>query len=194
VEEAQRLERALLEFPEARHVVSRIGSPAVATDIMGLEQADVFVRLAPRDEWREGLTKEALIARMKERLEARAPGASLSFTQPIQMRFNELLGGDVTDVSLSIFGEDLGTLRALAVDAAARLEGLPGAGDVRILAPPEVPLRDVRPDPLRASRHGLDAADVLDAVRAFKVGLEAGATYDGLRRIPVRVRLETPSA
>jgi cobalt-zinc-cadmium resistance protein CzcA len=194
VSEAERLEAVLLTFPEVEHAVSRIGSPAVATDIMGLEQTDVFVRLRPRAAWRPGLTKDALIAEMAERIDAEAPGSAPSFTQPIQMRFNELLGGDVTDVSLSLFGEDLGALRHLAEEAAERLEGLEGAVDVRILAPPAVPLRDVRPDPLRAARYGLDARDVLDAVRAFKVGLDAGATYDGARRIPLRVRLDAPSA
>ncbi|MCB9617150.1 MAG: efflux RND transporter permease subunit [Sandaracinus sp.] len=194
IAEGARVEATLGAFPEVQQVVSRIGSPAVATDIMGLEQADVFVRLKPRDQWRAGLTKDALIAEMDAALAAHAPGSQAGFTQPIQMRFNELLGGDVTDVSLSYYGDDLDVLRSLAEDATRRLEGLDGAADVRILAPPAVPLLDVRPDVLRAARHGLDATDVLDAVRAFRVGLDVGATYDGPRRIPIRLRLQTPTA
>ncbi|MCB9603181.1 MAG: efflux RND transporter permease subunit [Sandaracinus sp.] len=194
IAEGARVEATLRAFPEVRQVVSRIGSPAVATDIMGLEQADVFVRLKPRDQWRVGLTKDALIAEMDAALAEHAPGSQAGFTQPIQMRFNELLGGDVTDVSLSYYGDDLDVLRSLAEDATRRLDGLDGAADVRILAPPAVPLLDVRPDVLRAARHGLDATDVLDAVRAFRVGLDVGATYDGPRRIPIRLRLQTPTA
>lgn len=194
IAEGARVEATLRAFPEVRQVVSRIGSPAVATDIMGLEQADVFVRLRPRSDWRPGLTKDALIAEMDTALAEHAPGSQAGFTQPIQMRFNELLGGDVTDVSLSFYGDDLQVLRGLAEDASRRLTGLDGAADVRVLAPPAVPLLDVRPDVLRAARHGLDATDVLDAVRAFRVGLEVGATYDGLRRIPIRLRLQAPSA
>lgn len=194
IAEGARVEATLVGFPEVRQVVSRIGSPAVATDIMGLEMADVFVRLKPRSEWRSGLTRDALIAEMDAALAEHAPGSQPGFTQPIQMRFNELLGGDVTDVSLSYYGDDLDVLRGLAEDATRRLDGLAGAADVRVLAPPAVPLLDVRPDLVRAARHGLDATDVLDAVRAFRVGLEVGATYDGPRRIPIRVRLQTPNA
>ncbi|HJL00801.1 MAG TPA: CusA/CzcA family heavy metal efflux RND transporter [Polyangiaceae bacterium LLY-WYZ-15_(1-7)] len=194
VEEAGRLERAVLATPEVRTIASRIGSPAVATDVMGLEQADVFVRLAPRAEWRPGLTREALIDELATRIEAEAPGSDPAFTQPIQMRFNELLGGEVSDVSLSFFGEDLDALRAAAEEAQRALGDLPGAEDVRITSPPAVPLHDVRPDPIRAARHGLDPTEVMDGVRALRIGLEAGATWDGLLRVPLRVRLPEPSA
>ncbi|AEI66894.1 efflux RND transporter permease subunit [Corallococcus macrosporus] len=190
VSEAGRMERALLEaIPEVRQVVSRVGSPAVATDIMGLEMADVFVALAPRDAWRPGLTRESLIAEMEQVLEARAPGGEPSFTQPIQMRFNELLGGAVTDVALSIYGEDLGELGRLARKAAAMLSEEPGAVDVRVLAPPEVPLFEVAPRPLDAARAGLGAVDVLEAVRAVRSGVEVGATWDGAVRVPLVLRL-----
>jgi len=194
VADAGRLEAALADVPEVLHVSSRIGSPAVATDVMGLEQADVFVRIAPRSEWREGLDRDGLIEELAERIEADAPGSDPAFTQPIQMRFNELVGGDVSDVSISVYGPELDGLAAIAADIEERLSGLEGATDVRIQSPPDVPLADVRPDPLRAAMHGLDTRDVLDAVRAFRVGLPAGTTYDGARAIPIRVRLETPSA
>ncbi|NMO19838.1 CusA/CzcA family heavy metal efflux RND transporter [Pyxidicoccus fallax] len=190
VSEAGRMERTLLEaIPEVRQVVSRVGSPAVATDIMGLEMADVFVSLAPRDAWRPGLTRESLIAEMEQVLDARAPGGEPSFTQPIQMRFNELLGGAVTDVALSIYGEDLGELSRLARRAAAMLREEPGAVDVRVLAPPEVPLFEVTPRPLDSARAGLGAVDVLEAVRAVRTGVEVGATWDGAVRVPIVLRL-----
>ncbi|WP_141618976.1 efflux RND transporter permease subunit [Myxococcus sp. AB036A] len=190
VTEAGRMERVLLEaIPEVRQVVSRVGSPAVATDIMGLEMADVFVSLAPRDAWRPGLTRESLIEEMGQVLEARVPGGDPAFTQPIQMRFNELLGGAVTDVALSIYGEDLAELGLLARRAAALLSQEPGAVDVRVLAPPEVPLLEVTPRPLDSARAGLGAVDVLEAVSAVRSGVEVGATWDGAARVPIVLRL-----
>lgn len=194
VSEAGRLERLVVDFPEVEMIASRIGSPAVATDVMGLEQADVFVRLRPRSEWRPGLEKDALIAEIEAAIAEHAPGSDPAFTQPIQMRFNELLGGDVSDVALSFFGDDLGALRETATRAQQRLSQLDGAEDVRVMSPPDAPIFDVRPDPVRAARYGLDAQDVLDAVRALRIGLEAGTTYDGFLAIPIRLRLPTPSA
>lgn len=196
VAEATRLESTLLEeIPEVRRVVSRIGSPAVATDIMGLEQTDVFVELAPREKWREGLEKNDLIAEMDDVLARSAPGGNPAFTQPIQMRFNELLGGSVSDVAVSIYGDDLDQLRRHAEAVAAVIAEQPGAKDVRISAPPQVTLVEVRPSVLDASRYGLDTADVLDIVQAVKTGVDVGVTYDGPLSIPIRLRLSVePSA
>jgi cobalt-zinc-cadmium resistance protein CzcA len=120
---------------------------------------------------------------------AHAPGAALSFTQPIQMRFNELLGGSVSDVAIGIEGEDLGELQRLAEAVAAQVRGVAGATDVRISAPPAVSLVEVRPRALDAAAMGLSTREVLDVVRALRVGLDAGRTYDGPIAVPVRVRL-----
>ncbi len=188
------LEVAALEMPEVEAVYSRIGSPAVATDVMGLEQSDVFIRLRARAQWRPGLTREALLAELAERIEVTSPGDEVGFTQPIQMRFNELLGGDVTDVSVSVFGPELDVARGVAEEIERRLAGLEGAQDVRILAPPGVPLLDVVPDALRAARYGLSVEDVLNALQAYQVGLPAGATYEDVLRVPIRVRLRPPHA
>lgn len=188
--EASRLEEVLLEhIPEVTQVVSRVGSPAVATDIMGLEQADVFVALEPREQWRPGLTREQLIEEMERVLEEQAPGGEPSFTQPIQMRFNELLGGSVTDVAVSVYGEDLKELRRVAEEVAAQVARQPGAEDVRVLAPPEVSLLEVVPRPLDVSRAGFSVREVLEAVQAVRAGVEVGATYDGALRVPIVLRL-----
>ncbi len=183
------MEAAILEVPEVLHVASRVGSPAVATDIMGLEQADVFIDLKPRGDWREGLTREELIDEIREAIDRSAPADDVAFTQPIQMRFNELVGGSVTDVSLSIFGQDLDELQGAAERAAELLDTIDGAEDVRVLAPPNIRLLEVRPRPLEAARHGLHVREVLDHVSALRSGLDVGSTYDGPIRIPVRVRL-----
>jgi len=160
---AQQMEAALVTVPEVRQVVSRIGSPAVATDVMGLEQADVFVQLAPHAQWRKGLTRDALIAELEAKIDAASPNAEPAFTQPIQMRFNELLGGASSDVVVSVYGEDLATLRTLADRIAAQVAAEPGVVDARVLAPANVPLAEVRPRALDVARVGLDTQEVLAA-------------------------------
>ncbi len=196
VDAATRMEKALLDHvPEVLQVVSRVGSPEVATDIMGLEQADVFVRLKPKASWRPGMDRDALIVEMERVLKQHDPGSEAAFTQPIQMRFNELLGGSVTDVDVSVYGDDLVVLRATAERVAAAIRQAKGAEDVRILAPPAVATVQVVPDPLGAAQQGFTAADILDVVQAVKTGVPVGMTYDGPVRIPVRVRLaQMPTA
>lgn len=195
VADATRMEAALLEgVPEVRRVVSRIGSPAVATDIMGLEQADVFVAVAPPSEWRAGLTKRDLVAEVERVLRARDPDGDPVITQPIQMRFNELVAGETTDVAVSIYGPDLDVLSELATRTQAVLSEQPGAVDVRVSAPPAVELLEVRPDPVAAAQHGLQPAELMDVVRGVRNGVIVGETYDGRVTVPIRVRLgEAPS-
>lgn len=187
--EAGKLEAAVRQIPEVEQVVSRVGSPAVATDIMGLEQADVFITLAPRERWRMGLDRETLIEEIRQRVNEASPGADPSFTQPIQMRFNELLGGAVSDVALSVYGPDLSTLRQLSNKIAAEIAAEKGAADVKILAPPDVSLIEVQPKPLEASQVGLGVSEVLDAVQAVRNGIQVGTTYDGVLGIPVMLRI-----
>jgi len=190
VSDNTRMEAAILAaVPEVRHIASRIGSPEVATDIMGLEQADVFIDLAPRAEWRDGVKKAQIIEEIDRVIASAAPAQEVAFTQPIQMRFNELVGGSVTDVSLSIFGEDLAASQAFAEAVVAALSDVEGAEDVRVLAPPSVGLLEVRPRALDASRFGFRSKDVLDHVEAARAGIIAGTTYDGPVQIPIRVRL-----
>ncbi|HNN96730.1 MAG TPA: CusA/CzcA family heavy metal efflux RND transporter, partial [Pseudomonadota bacterium] len=189
VARAQNMESALRELPEVTAVVSRIGSPAVATDIMGLEQADVFVGLKPRSAWRADLSRDALIRQIEERLTARDPGSEPSFTQPIQMRFNEILAGAVTDVVVSVYGEDLAELDRLARAVAKSCTAEPGAEDVRVLAPPAVPLAEVRPRPIEAAQAGLTPSEILSAVQAVRSGLPVGTSYDGPVRLPIVLRL-----
>ncbi|MEY3011326.1 MAG: hypothetical protein RIT45_61, partial [Pseudomonadota bacterium] len=183
-------EAALLkEVPEVAQVVSRVGSPAVATDIMGLEQADVFVRIRPPEQWRPGKNRDAIIEDVARVAAERDPTAEVALTQPIQMRFNELLGGAVSDVTAEVYGVELDALRHSAERVARAIETVRGVVDVRVMTPPDVPLVDVLPDPDAAARHGLDVADVLDVARALRVGIDLGSTLDGLVEVPIRLRL-----
>lgn len=184
------LERTLrTRFPdEVASVTTRIGSPAVATDLMGIDQGDLFVALKPRTGWRAAATKPELIARMEEVVRREDPRSEASFTQPIQMRFNELLGGAVTDVAISVYGEELEPLRQVADAVAAKVEQVPGAADVRVLAPPFIPQVTVRPRALDAATAGFSAKDVLQAVQAARVGVDVGLTFDGPVPVPLRLK------
>ncbi|MFO0681650.1 MAG: CusA/CzcA family heavy metal efflux RND transporter [Sandaracinus sp.] len=192
IAQAGRVEHAAMTVPEVLGATSRIGSPTVATDTMGIEQSDVFLRLRSRDEWRAGLTHEELVREIDAAIAPISPGVDLAYTQPIQMRFNELLGGSTSDVAVSVYGDDLVELRSLAERMARVLESVPGAEDVRITSPPGVPVLEVRPRAIDDAQLGLDATDVLDIVRAQRAGLLAGTTFDGPIRVPVRVHLGAP--
>ncbi|MEZ4403373.1 MAG: CusA/CzcA family heavy metal efflux RND transporter [Kofleriaceae bacterium] len=192
IADATAMEAALRAgVPEIAQIVSRLGSPAVATDTMGLDQADVFVDLKPRGQWRAGLTRTQLIEQMQTIIDTATPDSEPAFTQPIQMRFNELVGGASTDVALAVVGDDLAALWQMARAAEAALQGIPGIVDARILAPPEVGVIDVRPEPVAAATVGLGAGDVLDAVAAVRLGLPAGTTQIGPRAVPVVITLGT---
>jgi heavy metal efflux system protein len=99
-------------FPEVKTVVTRTGTAEIATDVMGIETADMCVILKPRSEWKRNLSREQLITEMNEMLEKEVPGVGFSFTQPIEMRFNELIAGVRSDIAVKIFGDDLGVLSA----------------------------------------------------------------------------------
>jgi cobalt-zinc-cadmium resistance protein CzcA len=197
VHDATALERAARGVPEVERVVSRVGNPSVATDIMGLEQADVFVKLKPQAAWRPGVTREALIGAIDRAIHQVDPEVELAFTQPIQMRFNELLGGSVTDVSVSIFGDDLDELQRLAHVIAGAVGQVPGARDVRVLAPAAVPVLNVEPNYAAAAALDITPRDLLDGIEAMRAGMHVATTYDGLLAVPVVLRVpgaESPAA
>ncbi|HLF93639.1 MAG TPA: CusA/CzcA family heavy metal efflux RND transporter, partial [Planctomycetota bacterium] len=126
------MEKVLARFPEVRTIVSRTGSPEVATDVMGLDLSDVFVILKPRSEWRPGMDRERLVAAMHEALEMAVPGNVFGFTQPIEMRFNELIAGTRSDLAIKVFGDDLEVLARKGQELAAILAAVPGAEDVKV--------------------------------------------------------------
>jgi cobalt-zinc-cadmium resistance protein CzcA len=186
---AAQVEAALGTLPEVERVASRTGAPAVATDPMGLEEADILVKLRPIEEWTSASTPDELTALMSERVRRASPGAQLTFTQPIEMRFNELLEGITSDVGVKIFGPDLGELSRLGGEVAARLERVPGAADVARPAAEGVPGFDLELDPAALARHGARAEDVLEAVAALRRGLTAAEVTRGGWRDPIVVRL-----
>jgi heavy metal efflux system protein len=183
------IERVLCRFPEVKTVVSRIGSPEVATDVMGVELSDIFVILKPRSEWKTARTKEGLIAKMSDALQKEVPGIGLGFTQPIEMRFNELIAGSRSDLAVKIFGEDLGVLRQKGEQIARVLGSTKGVSDVRVEQTAGLPMIRARVDRSRLARYGLSATDVLDTVEASRAGKVMGTIFEGQRRFDLVLRL-----
>jgi cobalt-zinc-cadmium resistance protein CzcA len=192
IEAGLEVERVLGEFPEVEQVVTRIGSPEVATDVMGIELSDVFVILEPKSEWKTGRTKEGLVEAMAEALDHRVPGMGFSFTQPIEMRFNELIAGVRSDIAVSVFGDDLDVLERLGSDVAELLRRVPGAADVRADQVQGLPVLRIVIEHARAARYGIPVEDVLGAVEAIRAGRVVGVVMDGVRRYDIVVKFALP--
>jgi cobalt-zinc-cadmium resistance protein CzcA len=184
------LEREILTLPEVKLVFSKIGTAEVATDPMPPSVADTFVILKPRDEWPDsGTSKAALVAEL-EALVAQVPGNNYEFTQPIQMRFNELISGVRSDVAVKVYGDDLDTLMETAQAIETAMSGVNGAADVRVEQTTGLPMLVVDPDREAVARLGLSVEDVQRAVAIAIGGMEAGMLYEGDRRAPIVVRLD----
>jgi len=188
--ESTRVETILGQFPEVIRVASRTGAPAVATDPMGLEEADILVQLKPKTEWTTASTLNGLMAAMAERLEAEAPGAAFAYTQPIEMRFNELLQGVTSDVGVKIYGDDMDVLLDLAADVAARLARVPGAADVTPPVQEGAPLYDVAIDEERRAFFGMPREAVLATVQTLQRGLPVGKAIRGEYRDDIVLKLD----
>ncbi|HEU5182071.1 MAG TPA: CusA/CzcA family heavy metal efflux RND transporter [Candidatus Polarisedimenticolia bacterium] len=184
------IEKVLVKIPEVETVVSRTGSPEVATDVMGLDLSDVFVILKPPGEWRRGIDKQELIAEMHEALEKNVPANVFSFTQPIEMRFNELIAGAKSDLAVKVFGDDLDVLSAKAAELGSLIARIPGAADVRIEQTAGLPMIRVVVNRDRIARLGASADDVLSAVEAARSGRIVGSVLEGRRRFEIAVRLK----
>lgn len=184
-----KIERALKEFPEVEVVFSKTGTAEVASDPMPPNASDAFIMLKPREEWPDkNETKTGLLERMEERLE-QVVGSNYEFSQPIQMRFNELIAGVRGDVAIKIFGDDLDEMTAFATEIGEILQGVPGAADVKVEQTGGFPTLDVTFDRDAISRYGLSVEEVADTVAAAMAGREAGLIFEGDRRFDVVVRL-----
>lgn len=183
--EMQKLsEEVILSFPEVSQVFSRIGTAEVATDPMGVNLSDTFVNLKDHQ-----VNKKVLINRMKRELEKLIPGQTVIFSQPIQLRFNELLEGVRADVSLKIYGEDLDQMTEVASEAAEILRGIPGAGDVEEEVKGKSPVLRIQPIPSRLQRLGIPKENILSTVETAVGGTQAGSLYEGVMKFPIVVRL-----
>ena len=182
------MERTLKKFPQVDSVISKTGRPEIANDPMGVHQTDILIRMKPVSEWPEKIDKVLLVEHMQTALEKDVPGNSFSFTQPIELRVQELVAGVRSDVGLSLYGDDLPTLKIEGDKIVRALNQVPGAADVQAQQIAGLPyLRIViRRDAI--ARYGINSSDVLNAVSVVG-GKPVGEVFEGQRRFPLQVRI-----
>ena len=190
----QRSEQLLLErFPEVDRLFGLIGTAEIAVDPMGPNLCDTYVEFKPRSQWRQvdgrPVNKEELIELMRRELAIHAPGQTFLFTQPIQMRFNEMMAGVRADIAVKIYGDDFATLERLATEIRDLVRLIPGSGDVEFDSFGRSPLLEIKPDRAALRRYHVQAAAMNRAIASALAGEEAGTIIDGNRTVPVVVRL-----
>ena len=171
-----RIETVLKSFPEVKRVVSLTGSAEIPTDPMGVESTDSFITLADRSTWTTAETQDGLVAAFDKRLREEVPGVAYSFSQPIQMRMDDLLEGVRGDVAISLYGDDLAVLKEKADAIVRAVSDVPGAADVKAEAQAGMPALSIQVDRAAAARYGINVSDVLDTVEAIG-GRPAGMVY-----------------
>ena len=177
------------KFPEVQKIVSRIGVAEVPTDPMPMDLADIFVILAPKDEWVTTDSKEELVEMMKAELE-KIPGVNYEFTQPIEMRFNELLEGVREDIAIKLYGEDINMLATKAEEISKIIAGTKGIGDMRVEATTGLPQMTVQYNRHKLAQYGINVTDVNTVIQSAFAGGKAGVIFEGEKRFDLVVRLD----
>ncbi len=184
-----KIEELLLDnYPEVMQIASRIGAAEVPTDPMSMEEADVIIRLKPKKEWTSARDTEDLANQFKKTLSV-IPGMEVEFTQPIEMRFNELITGVRSDIAIKIMGQDLDTLYQKAIEIQKKVEDIPGAADVVVDKTVGLPQMTVRFDRQKIGRYGLNIKQVSEAISMAFAGQSTGVVFEGERRFDLVVRL-----
>ncbi len=191
VEMQKNSDRTLLKlFPEVTYTFSRIGTAEVATDPMGVNVADCYIFYKPMSEWNgTARTKDELANKMSEELGVRVPGQAYLFSQPIEMRFNEILEGTRADIAVKVFGDDYTEIERIATEVREILEKVPGSADVEFDALGKAPLLEITPNRAAISRYNVHASEINEAVSTALAGGESGVVVEGNRRYPIIVRL-----
>ncbi|MBJ6108189.1 CusA/CzcA family heavy metal efflux RND transporter [Hymenobacter sp. BT523] len=186
-----RIQRILKsQFPEVLQVVGKIGTSEIPTDPMSLEDGDIMIILKDHADWTSASTREELANKMQKAL-AGVPGVSLEFQQPIQMRFNELISGVKSDVSVKIYGDDLDLLKAKADEAAAIIRPLQGVGDIKVEQIIGLPQLRVMYDRAKLAQYGLRVMDLNTLLQTAFAGQTTGQVYEGERRFDLVLRLDS---
>jgi cobalt-zinc-cadmium resistance protein CzcA len=189
VELTTQMEQILIdEFPEVDQIVCRIGAAEVPTDPMSMEEIDMIIKLKPRGEWTSAESKEELANRFKDALSV-LPGIDYEFTQPIEMRFNELITGVRADLAIKVFGEDLEVLADLAEEVQRLITGVPGAADVILEKTEGLPQMSVRYLRSKVAYYGLSVGELNRYLTMAFGGASAGSVFEGERRFDLAVRL-----
>ncbi len=183
------LEKKIKELPEVDYVFTKIGTADIATDPMPPSVADVFVIVKPRSQWNNPVREKSELVRDLEKKLAEVPGNKYEITQPIEMRFNELISGVRSDVAVKIFGDDLNKLLELADEVEHTLAGIPGASDVKVEQVTGLPVLTVELDRLAMARLGVNSADIQEIIQIAIGGKKTGQVFEGDRRFDLIVRL-----
>lgn len=190
VQMQQQLEKTLMaQVPEIQRVFARTGTAEIASDPMPPNISDSYVMLKPKDQWPDPKkSREALIADI-QRASAIVPGSAYELSQPIQLRFNELISGVRSDVAVKVFGDEMGVLNTTAGEIAETLQTLDGASEVKVEQTSGLPVLTINIDRDKAARFGLNVGDVQDTIAVAVGGRQAGTLYEGDRRFDMVVRL-----
>jgi len=190
VDMQQRLETLILnKVPEVERVFARTGTAEIASDPMPPNISDSYVMLKPKDQWPDpGKSRETLMAELQQAA-ATLPGSNYELSQPIQLRFNELISGVRSDVAVKVFGDDMDVLNATAAKIAAAMQKVNGASEVKVEQTTGLPVLTINIDRDKAARYGLNVGDVQDTIAVAVGGQKAGTMYEGDRRFDMVVRL-----
>ena len=182
------VEKVIRQFPEIKHVVSKLGRPDRATEAMGIEESDSYLTLAPEKQWKCCHSKQELIDKLSAAL-SKVPGAAFVFTQPMEMRMDEVVTGIRGDLALKIFGEDLDTLDRLATQAVGIISKVRGAAEVQKDSSMGVAEQRVEIDRSKMSRYGMNVSDVRELIETLLGGKQVSEMVEGERRFEIAVRL-----
>ncbi|MFJ2491333.1 CusA/CzcA family heavy metal efflux RND transporter [Pseudomonas iridis] len=190
VDMQQRLETLILaKMPEVERVFARTGTAEIASDPMPPNISDSYVMLKPKEQWPDpGKSRETLMAELQA-VAATLPGSNYELSQPIQLRFNELISGVRSDVAVKVFGDDMDVLNATAAKIAAAMQKVSGASEVKVEQTTGLPVLTINIDRDKAARYGLNVGDVQDTIAVAVGGRQAGTLYEGDRRFDMVVRL-----
>ena len=189
IEMQHTLEKKVKEFPEVETIFAKIGTAEIATDPMPPSVADNFIMLKPRSEWPDPNRSKADLVRALEESVKKIPGNNYEFTQPIQMRFNELIAGVRSDVAVKVFGDDMNVLFETGEEIAAVLEQIPGASDVKVEQVTGLPVLTLRMNRKEMARYGINLSDLQEVIEIAIGGKSAGQIFEGDRRFDLIVRL-----
>ena len=183
------LEKEIRLIPEVKTVFSKIGTAEVATDPMPPNVADTFVMLKPKEQWPNPSLTQNQVSEKIEQAIAHLPGNNYEFTQPIQMRFNELISGVRSDLAIKIYGDDLEILLQQAQAVLSQIQTLPGAADARIEQVTGLPMLSIVPDKVALAQYGLNLSQIQSVLAAAISGTQAGLIFEGDRRFDIVLRL-----
>ncbi|MCF6307052.1 MAG: CusA/CzcA family heavy metal efflux RND transporter [Flavobacteriaceae bacterium] len=189
VEITTKIEQILKQFPEVKQVVSRIGAAEVPTDPMSMEESDVIVTLIPKGEWTTAKTKDELADKFKEALEI-IPNMEVEFTQPIEMRFNELISGVRSDIAIKIYGDNLDLLNKKANEIKKAISHIEGAADITVEKTAGLPQMNVKFNRSKIARYGLNISDLNEMITMGFSGHTAGSIFEGEKKFDLVLRLD----